>query len=135
MAGKVVDFLKTAALNNIISTYLESGQLFLFTNNFTIAHDTVLSDLTPAAWTGYSNQYMSSWTSPAYQSGDGSMRTQADMVTFNGDSGSDQTYYGWGMIANGGTDLICAYNYGSPQTILAGGTLNMLPVFRDLSQS
>jgi hypothetical protein len=101
------------------ASYLAGLAWALFTSNTTITNATVWTDLTEAAWTGYSRATVGTMGGSSIVGG----RAQAAPVTqpvFNNGSGSPQTFFGWALIdpASGPT-LIAATNIGS--TVIPAG--------------
>lgn len=114
----IVDGGASALLNAQLSL-LDSFLWGLFTSNTTITESTVLTDLTEAAWTGYSRQSATGWGSitlmPPRQ-----VAVPSSNPTFSNTSGSAQSFYGWFVVDSGGTVLIAATNIGL--TSIADGT-------------
>jgi len=102
-------------LNAIVGPDL---QYHLFVNDVTPDLDTVLTDLTEAAWSGYVPITVPagafSFTSLAEHVG----QVTADQIPFPNTSGTDQTVYGYYATYPGGGNLIlCARFDGAPIVI------------------
>ncbi len=133
MAGTlIVDGWKLLSLADIIANFLQGGEGHLYTNNYTPVHGTVIGDFTEAAFSGYANQALTSWSSPAL---DGSFHafTTADPVQFANTSGSGQVVYGYFLTDING-DLIGGEKYASPITIPDGLFLQETFTFTDQSE-
>lgn len=86
--------------------------LGLFTNNATITRDTVIGDLTEAAWLGYARRTLNNWTAEG-EIGDGIHRyvQNTDSPAFLNLSGGFVTFYGY-FILDAAGNLAYATNSG-----------------------
>lgn len=96
-----------------------SGATFqLFTNNETIDANTVLADLTLAAWSGYSGVGLGTFSTPSIVSGKATASAVSN-PNFVNSSGSPVDFYGWCIVDGGASKLLAAENIGLT-TIPAG---------------
>jgi len=106
----------------------------LFTNDFTPDRDTVLADLTEAAWTGYA--YVDVAPGDFATSGVAGHvgYIQAPPITFDNGSGADQSAYGYYVTNVAGTKLLAAARFDSaPITKPDGDQFTVIPVWGDSS--
>jgi len=105
----------------LLTTLLESTgsppHAFLYTNNITPGEGTVWADLVEAAYTGYADVDLAdgTWGTP-FISPEGDTRI-ASQLAFHFDGlggGSPVTVYGWGIVNNGKTELLCAERFVTP---------------------
>lgn len=98
-----------------------SRTIMLFQNNYTPGPPSVLANLTPATFPGYSPYtFSSAYGSPV---DDGTyIKANAPLALFACTStpGAAQTIYGYGVVQNG-TDLLWAQRFASSTTISASG--------------
>ena len=109
--------------------YLATCYWKLFTSNTTISATTTWSDLTEAAFTGYTPFLAGAWTTAALVGGKGKS-TPSTLPTFLNSSGAGQTVYGWALVDPAGTSLVAAYNFGAA-TIPDLGLLGLNPSITD----
>jgi hypothetical protein len=121
------------ALDAQIAAWGATPHLHLFTNNNTCTRDTVLGDLTEAAWTGYAAVALTTWPSAAEQ-GDGihAQSTNGNAPTFLNSTAGNVTFYG-GYITDNGGDLVGAFNTGLV-TIPAGASEIVTPQMTQRSE-
>lgn len=123
--AKVLDDQRTNRLVNCT--------LHLFTNNNTCTRDTVLGDLTEAAWTSYAAVTLSTWPS-ATELGDGihAATLNGNAPTFLNSTGAGVTFYGC-FLKDAGGNLIGAANTGLV-TIPAGASEIVTPQMTQRSE-
>jgi len=107
----------------------------LYTNNLTPDLDTVLGDLTEAAWTGYASvtKTFSDYTISGVAGHAG--YAIAAPTSFSNGSGSPVNTYGYYVTDSGSTLLLAIARFdGAPLSIAAAGSLPVVPVWGDFSQ-
>lgn len=121
--------LQQLAANNL--------KLKVFTNNVTPSDNSILSDFTQAAWSGYAAITLASgsWVSLGVASHVGTIVYPA--CVFANTSGSPVTAYGWYITDNASTILVaCGLFDSAPVSIPATtGTYSFIPTLGDLSQN
>lgn len=107
----------------------------IFTNNHTVTRDTVLADLTEAAWTGYSAVVLddTNFTISGVAAHNGYILSA--VLSFLNGSGSDKSSYGYFITDNARTKLLAAANFDSPPIVKpTGDSFTVLPRWGDFSQ-
>lgn len=110
-----------------------SVKYHLFTNNIVPDTDTVIGDLTEAAWTGYAavTQGVADFTVKGVASHQG--YAIAPAIEFDNSSGGDVDAYGYYVTDTGVTKLLAIALFDSaPVTIPDGGTQAVIPVWGDV---
>lgn len=105
---------------------VETYDMLLFTNNYTVIETTVLGDLTEVAVAGYARQLLGSFTSPVGPVA-GIWTTIAANVNFGNASGGAVTCYGWAYVGSISGILYGGGNFPVPLTLPAGGSLTLSP--------
>lgn len=111
---------------------LETYEWGLFTNNYTVVDSTVLSDLTEAAWSGYSRVTVGTLGAVTI------VATRAQTIpnilpVFTNGSGSPVVIYGWFLVRPSDSKLIAAETVGST-TIPAGQTYGLAGAISDTQE-
>lgn len=97
-------------------------RLHLFDNNFTIAENTVIGDLTEIAFTGYADVLLSDAVDGGIDSNDRDTWTWPNATfTATSSSGLPVTAYGYYVTDSAGTTLLWAENFASPYEFAAEG--------------
>jgi hypothetical protein len=107
----------------------------LFTNDLTPDEDTVLADMTEAAWTGYAAQDVDpgDWTLKGVANHQG--YALANPVEFDNGSGVDQDAYGYYITDSGDSMLLQAVRFDSPPSTKPDGeSWTVFPTWGDDSQ-
>lgn len=113
-------------------------KLKLFTNNYTPAQDDVIADFTEmGAVQGYTEKTLTpaGWNAGAEGTGVGTSTSNKASIsypqqTFTADgTGGAQTVYGYVIMNDAETKVICAERFSSPQSFsTAGDTIKITPV-------
>lgn len=121
MAAIVV---KTGLRAYLADTQHDQLLLRLFSNNVAITPDTVVTDLTPAAFPGYADFDIMPSMSGVTIDGLGRAQESAPPVVFVRTAGAgSETEYGWALVRKvGATEtLIAADTFSTPRTIDTAG--------------
>jgi len=113
----------------------DSLTMKLFTNDITPDRDTVVADLTEAAWTGYAGQGLSfgEWNNAGFI-GHVAFLSAPDR-TFANTSASPVTTYGYWIETSGGEILVCSRFDPAPKTLDAlTGELDVTPIIASFSR-
>ena len=105
----------------------------LFQNNYDPVPGSVLGDFTAATFSGYSvvNLNPSTFGTPAYASGEGSMLSSA-ISTFT-NAGTSQTIYGYYVWDNDTSKYLFGESFGSPVVMTTGYTISVQPKVKERS--
>lgn len=114
------------------AAYIETLEWGLFTNDVTEGESVVFSDLTEAAWTGYSRVPITS-VSPAVLVGGRASSTPSPFPVFNNTSGADQDFFGWFLIDPSDSTLLAFRNRGMG-TIPDTGSYAIGPTITDTQE-
>jgi len=110
-------------------------KLHLYVNDLTPTKDTVLADLTEAAWTGYAVEDIltTDWSVKGVSAHNG--YALSDPKAFDNGSGADQDAYGYYYTDSAETMLLAIVRFDSaPITKADGETWTVFPTWGDFSQ-
>src|ERR1700692_4368382 len=102
----------------------ENLQWHLYTNSIVWAHDTVIGDLTEAAWSGYAHgtTLLAEWSPPVADGSFDQVSLSTVSVPYTNSSGGTVTADGWYVVGSTRGTFYGGKPFSTPLSILGGQT-------------